>query len=166
MIRRSWAGDTLPASPSEPNFLAGPPWLAGIASAGSHPSAWPLPAVLPVDHPEAAWRVSLRHRRRLAGPFELLLWNCLALHRRTPAMRSHGFRAMARRRKASRMSHDTTRSDRRRPILHLRHPIGSTSVSRTNSTCLSIAAQVMKQGTGDDRPDAAQRKHQGERCEE
>src|SRR3546814_6605929 len=53
--------------------LASSPRLVGIASAGFPPPASLLPAVLPADHPEPPWRVSLSHRRRLAGLFSTVL---------------------------------------------------------------------------------------------
>src|SRR3546814_15523536 len=65
----------LPSSsfPDRCHTLASPPRLVGIASAGFLPPASPLPAILPADHPEPPWRVSLSHRRRLAGLFSPLL---------------------------------------------------------------------------------------------
>src|SRR3546814_5631150 len=59
--------------PYRGHMLASPPRLVGIASAGFLPPASPLPAILPADHPEPPWRVSLSHRRRLAGLFSTLL---------------------------------------------------------------------------------------------
>src|SRR3546814_14369961 len=65
----------LPSSsfPDRCHTLASPPRLVGIASAGFLPPASPLPAILPADHPEPPWRVSLSHRRRLAGLFSTFL---------------------------------------------------------------------------------------------
>src|SRR3546814_7167837 len=56
----------LPSSsfPDRRHTLASSPRLVGIASAGFPPPASLLPAVLPADHPEPPWRVSLSHRRR------------------------------------------------------------------------------------------------------
>src|SRR3546814_9145025 len=55
----------LPSSsfPDRRHTLASSPRLVGIASAGFPPPASLLPAVLPADHPEPPWRVSLSHRR-------------------------------------------------------------------------------------------------------
>src|SRR3546814_9332593 len=65
----------LPSSsfPDRRHTLASSPRLVGIASAGFPPPASLLPAVLPADHPEPPWRVSLSHRRRLAGLFSTVL---------------------------------------------------------------------------------------------
>src|SRR3546814_17583883 len=59
--------------PYRGHMLASPPRLVGIASAGFLPPASPLPAILPADHPEPPWRVSLSPRRRLAVLFSTLL---------------------------------------------------------------------------------------------
>src|SRR3546814_3151768 len=65
LMRGIMAGPTLLNVRHSP---AGPSRLAGIASAGSlPPPLWPLPAVLPADHPKAAWPVYLPRVHQLAG---------------------------------------------------------------------------------------------------
>ncbi len=57
----SWTHHTLPS-------LAR---LAGIATGGSPPAAWPLPAVLLADHRDVGGNVSLSYGSRLAGPLQI-----------------------------------------------------------------------------------------------
>src|SRR3546814_14842391 len=76
--------------PYRGHMLASPPRLVGIASAGFPPPASLLPAVLPADHPEPPWRVSLSHRRRLAGLFSTVLSS------RLRSVKTHADEAIAR----------------------------------------------------------------------
>src|SRR3546814_10615963 len=82
----------LPSSsfPDRRHTLASSPRLVGIASAGFPPPASLLPAVLPADHPEPPWRVSLSHRRRLAGLFSTVLSS------RLRSVKTHADEAIAR----------------------------------------------------------------------